>query len=133
MQKKTVTEEAIASEQISEGREFTKDVDVIIDATHSCSFETFDVLLSENDEVINTLQLVGASRLDNKVEIGNLPAGIDMRFTKNQKYLYTPTFGEKNIKISLWKKKDAKGGNYNVPIMYTQDGVMTLCQMNISL
>ncbi|MFT7328090.1 MAG: hypothetical protein ACI870_000268, partial [Crocinitomicaceae bacterium] len=115
---------------ISKGRVYDKNIKVATTSQHSCQLKEFNLELSQVNSLKNTLILQIQNTTESLVEIGGLPAGVDVRFA-NKKYTYQPKTQEKEIGLVITKQQLGKG-SFSVPIIYTQDGISTICQMNIN-
>ncbi len=115
-------------------RTFTKKIFVNKDAVHTCTAEVFTVDLSDRSEAQNTLLLTKEADISYEVEIGSLPAGIDVRFTENNEYFKQIGSTEETADFIVKKEDDAVVGSFSIPFIYTQKGVFdssVICQINV--
>ena len=115
-------------------REFKKRVVIDKHAFHSCEAEVFRVDVSGKASARARIVLQRDTDASYEVEIGGLPQGIDMRFSKNNGYQYAQGANEKYIDLEINNQTGSQEGDFTVPIMYTQKGdtdSSVICQINI--
>ena len=103
-------------------------------ATHSCKAVNFNISLEEEDEVFETFELTGSSKLGGKLIIGSLPKGIDARFVENNSYELKTTSLTKSAKVKFTRGRGAQKGSFNVSLIYQLNPLMpsnVLCQVNV--
>ena len=110
-----------------EARVYDKKIDVYQNAAHSCSFENFIIDFSSGNNQTNILTVKGGIGL---LEIGSIPAGIDVRFD-NQKYDYTLDGLIDTIPVTFSKKDTTISSNFSLPVVYTHNNKSVICQVNI--
>lgn len=113
--------------------------DIIIDelATHTCRADIFraDVQIESSSRARVTLFQNKKKALPSFLEIGALPAGIDVVFKGNKEYSYTPGTRETLIEFEITRQVGAREWDFTIPIIYTlQEGETSssvICQINI--
>jgi len=113
--------------------------DIIIDelATHTCRADIFraDVQIESTSRARVTLFQNKKKSLPSFLEIGALPAGIDVVFKGNKDYIYTPGTRETVMEFDITRQTGAREWDFTIPIIYTlQDGLKSssvICQINI--
>ena len=69
-----------------------------------------------------------------KLEIGSLPAGVDIAFSKNNRYSYEPVPGETEIDLKIVNEDGSRKGNFSVTVYFTKIGATNssiTCQLNV--
>lgn len=123
------------SEELSV-RRFEKDITLDPSATHTCRADIFraDIRATDFSRARVTLFQNRKKSLPSFLEIGSLPAGIDVVFKSNEKYTYTPGTRETVIEFDITRQAGANTGDFTIPIIYTlQEGAgsSVVCQINI--
>ena len=110
---------------------------VVLDekATHSCRAEPFRLDISGKSYLATTLILQNSGKQEpEEIEIGSLPIGIDITFSKNKDYIYRPQTGETALDLEITSEPGSQKGSFGIPIIYTKKGVSdstTVCQINV--
>lgn len=115
-------------------RTFTKKIFVNKDAVHTCTAEVFSVDMSGRSTAQNTLLLTKEADIAYELEVGSLPAGIDVRFTNNNSYYKNIGLEDDAVDFTISIKHDAATGSFTIPLIYTQKGVFdssVVCQVNV--
>ena len=115
-------------------REFKKRVVPDSRAFHSCEAEIFRIDISGKSSAKARIMLERDSDAPYKVEIGGVPHGINITFSKNSGYRYTQGAGDRSLELAIINQPGSQKGNFSVPIIYTQKGVKdspVICQINI--
>lgn len=115
------------------------DTEIHIDetATHTCRADIFraDLQAQSSSRARVTLFQNKKKSLPSFLEIGALPAGIDVVFKENNEYSYTPGTRETVIEFTVTRQSGAEEGDFTIPIIYTlQESDKTssvVCQINI--
>ncbi|MBU4338687.1 GIY-YIG nuclease family protein [Patescibacteria group bacterium] len=109
-------------------RKIQKEIKIDKFAKHRCDAETFRLDISGRTIANSRLDLNGEG---GEIEIGSLPAGIDITFSKNKDYLYQPQNNETALDLQITNETDSQKGSFSVPIIYTSGNSTTICQINI--
>lgn len=110
---------------------------VVVDrsAKHSCKVDVFRTDVSETVTSTLSVKFFGTSALAAyDVEIGSLPNGIDVRFEKNNDYLYDFRGKETTLQLVVNNQDGSLAGDFTIPIIYTLKGKKessVICQLNI--
>jgi len=115
-------------------REFKKRVVPDSRAFHSCEAEVFRIDISGKASAKAGIMLQRDSDAPYEVEIGGLPHGVDITFSKNSGYRYTQGAGDRSLELTIINQPGSQKGNFGVPIIYTQKGAKdssVICQINI--
>jgi hypothetical protein len=129
-------ESLLEPEQLSV-RRYEKEIIIDELATHTCRADIFraDVQTESSSRARVTLFQNKKKSLPSFLEIGALPAGIDVVFKGNKDYNYTPGTRETVIEFEITRQVGAREWDFTIPIIYTlQDGLKTssvICQINI--
>jgi hypothetical protein len=101
-------------------------------ATHKCNAEPFRIDISNRQMAfVHILLEKGKIQGSEEIEIGSLPIGIDLLFSKNKDYLYQPQIDESSLDIEITNQPGSQKGNFSIPIIYTSGNSTTICQINI--
>ena len=115
-------------------REFKKRVVPNSRAFHSCEAETFRIDLTGKPSAKARIALQRDSDAPYEIEIGGLPQGIDVTFSKNSAYRYTQGANDRLLELAIENQSGSQKGDFTVPIIYTQKGTKdssVICQINI--
>src|SRR3989344_6794314 len=115
-------------------REFKKRVVPDSRAFHSCEAEVFRIDISGKASAQAGVMLQRDSDAPYEVEIGGLPHGIDIIFSRNNAYRYAQGAGDRSLELTITNQSGSQKGNFGVPIIYTQKGAKdssVICQINI--
>lgn len=115
-------------------REFKKHVAIDSAAAHSCEAGTFTVLLTDKQSAKSNLTLWRPDDTAYEVEIGALPSGIDIKFSKNASYKYALGLSDRTLELRFENQFGSQKGSFSVPIIFTKkDGTNSsvVCQINI--
>ncbi len=128
-------ESLFESEELSV-RRYEKDVILDESATHTCRADIFraDLQAESSSRARVTLFQNKKKLLPSYLEIGALPAGIDVVFKGNNDYTYTPGTRETLIEFEITRQIGAREGDFTIPIIYTLMGdtqSSVVCQINI--
>jgi len=109
---------------------------VVIDsrALHSCEAETFRIDITSKSSARARIAFQRDSDAPYEIEIGGLPQGIDIRFSKNSTYRYSQGASDRSFELVITNQQGSQKGNFSVPIIYTQKGgkdSSVVCQINI--
>jgi hypothetical protein len=103
-------------------------------ATHSCSAENFKIDLTNTESAQTKLLLGTSAGKGYEMEVGSLPDGIDIKFTRTQGYTRYPTHEDKSVRLDVSRQEGAQKGDFNVSILFTEFGeenATIACQLNI--
>lgn len=116
-------------------RKMTKIVRLNKNVSHRCGAETFKIDLSGETAASARIVLQKGARLEpEEIEIGSLPAGIDITFFQNSDYIYRPAQNETVLDLRITNEVGSQKGNFSIPIIYTKNGSSdstTECQINV--
>jgi|SRR3989344_910600 len=115
-------------------REFRKRVVPDGHAFHSCEAEVFRIDISGKARAMAGIRLQRDSDASYEIEIGGLPQGIDVTFSKNGLYQYVQGANDRSLELAIINQPGSQKGNFGVPIIYTRKGVKdssVICQINI--
>jgi hypothetical protein len=113
-------------------RRVEKIVNLDKNATHKCNAEPFRIDISNRQMAfVHILLEKGKIQGSEEIEIGSLPIGIDLTFSKNKDYLYRPQIDEESLEIEITNQSGSQKGNFSIPIIYTNGNSTTICQINI--
>lgn len=105
-------------------------------ATHGCSFNTPQVNISGVASTSAVLRLNSTDVHPREVIIGSLPVGVDVRFSSQGSYTYTPSIGESEIPLSILNETDSQKGDFMIPIIFTLRSVggssSVICQLHLN-
>lgn len=93
----------------------------------SCKIEPFSIYLNENE--VRQVKILLNSKNTKKLEIGNLPPGIDIIFASNKDYQIQTDSNELILNIS--REINSVKGNFNLPIIFNSDDATVICQINV--
>lgn len=111
--------------------------EVVVDPTakHSCKVDVFRTDISAENISNLEVKFYGTSTLAAyDAEIGSLPKGIDVRFEKNNDYIYDFRGKETVLALIVTKQDSSLSGDFTIPIIYTHKGKKessVICQLNI--
>jgi hypothetical protein len=115
-------------------RHFDKHIVVDPKATHACAADPFRIDVSGRDSVFTKLTLNRPQSGDYELEIGGLPEGIDVRFSKNKSYTYRPETDETEVFVLVSNEQGSRRGDFNIPIIFTKKAEhdsTAICQANV--
>jgi hypothetical protein len=115
-------------------RKLTKNITIDPQATHSCQIKPFQADISGKSFFVGRVILQKTGNEIEELEIGSLPNGIDVVFSKNNDYVYSPATEETEIDLKINNKSNSQKGSFNIPIIYTKKGTLDssiMCQINI--
>ena len=115
-------------------REFKRRVVPDGRAFHSCEAEVFRLDISGKASVKAGIRLQRDSDAPYEIEVGGLPQGVDITFSKNGSYRYVQGADDRFLELSITNQQGSQKGNFGVPIIYTQKGAKdssVICQINI--
>lgn len=115
-------------------RNFTKEIIIDPNATHYCEAEPFSIDVSGRSYFSTKIMLKKSQNEDYELEIGSLPEGIDVKFSKNGDYLYDLDSDENIVSLRIHNEEGSRIGNFTIPVIFTKKGkedLSTICQINI--
>jgi hypothetical protein len=93
----------------------------------SCSGDQF--VININEEETKIINLKFSNKEMKRLEIGSLPAGIDIVFAQNNDYeIYT---NDEIVKLKIYRQKGSEKGNFSLPIIFNSKSSTIVCQINI--
>jgi hypothetical protein len=103
-----------------------------ITTTTDCEVLNFTANISNTTSMIVELQLKQDATLQN-LEIGSLPQGIDITFLNNASYAlpFASVDRQKTAILHIINYPYSQKGNFNIPIIYTNNESTAICQINI--
>lgn len=110
---------------------------VVVDPTakHTCKVDIFRTDISDVATSILSVKFYGTSLLAAyDAEIGSLPNGIDVRFEKNNDYLYNFRGKETTLELIVNKQDNSLSGDFTIPIIFThksKEESSVICQLNL--
>ncbi len=93
----------------------------------SCNTALFNIKINEEETKLSELNL----NLNNSLrtlEIGSLPQGIDVVFENGD---YNLTTSNSKVVLKIYRQKESQKGNFNIPVIYSEDNSTIICQLNI--
>lgn len=115
-------------------REFKKRVTPDVRARHSCEAETFRVDISQKNSATVRVMFQRANDALYEIEIGGLPQGVDVTFSRSSSYQQVQAANDKVLELAIHNQGNSQKGNFSIPIVYTQKGAQdssVICQINI--
>ncbi len=114
-------------------RKINKNFNISRQTPHRCEVENFSIDISGRQSVQVKLIFSGKKVNFGEVEIGNLPLGIDIKFSSNQDYLQTISSNDVFLVLEILNQEGSQKGNFNIPIIFTdkEKNESTICQMNV--
>jgi hypothetical protein len=116
-------------------RRMAQSIAVDLSAKHRCKVDVFRTDISDVATSILSVKFYGTSLLSSyDAEIGSLPNGIDVKFAKNNDYLYDFYGKETTLELIVNNQDDSLTGDFTIPIIYTAKGKKessVICQLNI--
>jgi hypothetical protein len=104
-------------------------------AKHTCKVDIFRTDISDINTSTLSVKFYGTSLLASyDAEIGSLPNGIDVRFEKNNDYLYDFRGKETALTLVVNKQDGSLSGDFTIPIIFTHKGKnesAVICQLNL--
>ena len=114
-------------------RRMNKNIKVNKQTRHSCAAENFIVDISLKKTEKAKILLKKKEVTSGKLEIGNLPAGIDVFFSQNKDYVTLVNEKSRYVELEISKQDGAQKGSFNLPIFYLDDDSQetTVCQIGV--
>ena len=99
----------------------------------SCKADPFLVDIS-NGMKTTTIYTIDtkAREITRKIQIGDLPQGIDVKFGSNNSYSKNVKDGETKFILEIKKEDGDQKGSFNIPIIYTVGESKVICQISVS-
>lgn len=114
-------------------RDFSKDIVIDPNATHSCEAEPFSIDVSGRDVFFTKITLKKMPEEKYEMEIGSLPDGIDVRFN-NDDYFFQPDSDGDIISLQILNEEGSRTGNFTIPVIFSEKSNQdssVICQINI--
>ncbi len=118
-------------------RKLEREITLDENAMHACRALDFNLDISGQNFLKTEFFLEGRRDgiVSENLEIGSLPRGIDVTFSKNAGYVYAPERSDNSLVLDIENQASSQKGNFNVAIIYTatyEIGSSTaLCQINL--
>jgi len=115
-------------------REFKKRIVPDSRAFHSCEAEVFRIDISGKVSAKARIALQRDSDAPYEIEIGGLPDGVDVVFSRNSAYWYAQGANDRSLELAITNQLGSQKGDFSIPIIYTQKGTKdssVICQINI--
>jgi hypothetical protein len=115
-------------------RNFFKDIVIDQSAMHRCEADPFRIDVSGRNIFHTDIAVENAFEGEYEMEIGGLPKGIDVTFSKNDDYQYIQSADESSLPLTITNQLGSQKGNFGIPLIYTKKGVKdssVICQINI--
>jgi hypothetical protein len=93
----------------------------------SCSLDQFSVNIEEGETKFVNFKLKGEGIKN--LEIGSLPAGIDIVFAENNDYQISTN--NDIVQLKIYRQKGSETGNFSLPIIFSSKNSTIVCQINI--
>ena len=99
----------------------------------SCKADPFLVDISNGMKTTTIYTIDTKSReTTRKIQIGDLPQGVDVRFGSNNSYSKNVKDGETKFILEIKKEEGDQKGSFNIPIIYTVGESKVICQISVS-
>jgi hypothetical protein len=93
----------------------------------SCSADQFSVNIKEGETKFVNIKLSGQGIKN--LEIGSLPAGIDIIFAENNDYQISTN--KDIVQLKIYRQRGSERGNFSIPIIFNSKSSTIICQINI--
>jgi hypothetical protein len=93
----------------------------------SCSTDQFSINIKEGETKFVNFKLKGEGMKN--LEIGSLPAGIDIVFTENNDYQISTN--KDIVQLKIYRQRGSERGNFSLPIIFSSKNSTIICQINI--
>jgi hypothetical protein len=108
-------------------RKFEKIINIKNTDNLSCSADQFSINIKEGETKFVNFKLKGEGIKN--LEIGNLPAGIDIVFAENNDYQISTN--KDIVQIKIYRQRGSERGNFSIPIIFNSKSSTIICQINI--
>jgi hypothetical protein len=108
-------------------RKFEKIINIKNIDNLSCSVDPFSINISEEETKFVNFKLKGEGIKN--LEIGSLPAGIDIVFAENNDYQISTN--NDIVQLKIYRQKGSEKGNFSLPIIFNSKNSTIICQINI--
>jgi hypothetical protein len=114
-------------------RKIEKEVKIDFSAPYICKAKNFSIDISNKNQAIIEIELLGTKPQNSTLEIGNLPLGIDITFLNTANYTWNPLPNEITAVLQITNQPGSQKGNFNIVILYTDNSTQksSICQVNI--
>lgn len=115
-------------------RLYEKEIVIDTNATHRCEANPFSVDVLGRHSFSTKVAITQNPEQEYEAEIGSLPDGIDVRFTKSDDYIYRPDSDEDTLSLRIRNEEGSLTGNFSVPVIFTEKGKTdssVVCQINV--
>jgi hypothetical protein len=103
-------------------RNLYRNISIDPQATHNCQIEPFRINVSEGLSFPAKIILQKSGANLEELEIGSLPAGINVVFPQNSGYLYYPGLDEKTVDLEVINEEGSQKGSFSISVIYTKKG-----------
>jgi hypothetical protein len=93
----------------------------------SCSADQFSINIKEEETKFVNFKLSGQGTKN--LEIGSLPAGIDIVFAENNDYQISTN--KDIVQLKIYRQRASERGNFSIPIIFNSKSSTIICQINI--
>jgi hypothetical protein len=122
----TSTEQTILQEPLK-ARKFEKIINIKNPDNLSCSADQFSINIKEGETKFVNFKLKGEGIKN--LEIGSLPAGIDIVFSENNDYQISTN--SDIVQLKIYRQKGSEKGNFSLPIIFSSKDSTIICQINV--
>jgi len=108
-------------------RKFEKMINIKNFDDLSCSADQFSINIKEEETKFVNFKLKGEGIKN--LEIGSLPAGIDIVFAENNDYQISTN--SDIVQLKIYRQRGSEKGNFSLPIIFNSKNSTIICQINI--
>jgi hypothetical protein len=108
-------------------RKFEKIINIKNTDNLFCSVDPFSINISEGETKFVNIKLSGGGM--KTLEIGSLPAGIDIVFAENNDYQISTN--NDIVQLKIYRQKGSEKGNFSLPIIFSSKNSTIICQINV--
>src|SRR3989344_3950331 len=115
-------------------REYDKKIIIDPTALHNCEARPITIDISGVKIYIIPLFLETSAQGFYELEIGGLPDGVDVTFSKNDGYSYQVRAGETEVDLKIENETGSRKGNFSIIAIFTKKGATdssVTCQINV--
>jgi hypothetical protein len=108
-------------------RKFEKIINIKNLDNLSCSTDQFSINIKEGETKFVNFKLRGEGIKN--LEIGSLPAGIDIVFAENNDYQISTN--NDIVQLKIYRQRGSEKGNFSLPIIFSSKNSTIICQINV--
>jgi hypothetical protein len=108
-------------------RKFEKIINIKNLDNLSCSTDQFSINIKEGETKFVNFKLRGEGIKN--LEIGSLPAGIDIVFVENNDYQISTN--NDIVQLKIYRQRGSEKGNFSLPIIFSSKNSTIICQINV--